>query len=96
MPEAYFLFKESKMKSYFVFSHLTDPAPTPKNDDPQKQKSTWKDQIAKKWKKIQPSSSNMQPPSYPEGGSIGNYLHLIMFAFIDKDNKYIHVMLGSI
>ena len=81
-----FGFKESKMKSYFVFSHLTDPAPTPKNDDPQKQKSTWKDQIAKKWKKIQPSSSNMQPPSYPEGGSIGNYLHLIMFAFIDKDN----------
>ena len=41
-----------------LFTPVTDLAPTPKNDDPQK--------------KIQPSSSNMQPQSYPEGGSIGN------------------------
>ena len=61
-----------RMKYNFVFFHLTDPAPTPKKDDPKKQKSTWTNQIAKQWKKIQPGSSNMPAPSYPEGGSIGN------------------------
>ena len=55
-----------------MFFHLSDPAPTPKKDDPKKQKSTWTNQIAKQWKKIQPGSSNMPAPSYPEGGSIGN------------------------
>ena len=61
-----------RMKYNFVFFHLTDPAPTPKKDDPKKQKSTWTNQIAKQWKKIQPGSSTMPAPSYPEGGSIGN------------------------
>ena len=62
------------MECDFVFCLLTDPAPTPKKDDPKKQKSTWTNQIAKQWKKIQPGSSNMPAPSYPEGGSIGNWL----------------------
>ena len=47
-----------------------DPTPVTKDKDA-KDKKTWKVQMKKQWKKMQPGSSNMQAPLYPEGGSIG-------------------------
>ena len=52
------------------FHILVDHAPVTREKDA-KEKKKWTVQIAKQWKKMQPGSSNMQAPSYPEGGSIG-------------------------
>ena len=45
--------------------------PTPVTKETKDSKKTWKVQMKKQWKKMQPGSSNMQAPLYPEGGSIG-------------------------
>ena len=49
---------------------MTDQGPITKEKDKEPKKK-WTVQIAKQWKKMQPGSSNMPTPSYPEGGSIG-------------------------
>ena len=56
---------------YQYFAIFTDQAPVTKEKDAKESKKTWKVQMKKQWKKMQPGSSNMQAPSYPEGGSIG-------------------------
>ena len=55
---------------FLLILFLTDQAPITKEKDKEPKKK-WTVQIAKQWKKMQPGSSNMPTPSYPEGGSIG-------------------------
>ena len=57
--------------TYLSYNLFTDQAPVTKEKDAKESKKKWTVQIAKQWKKMQPGSSNMPAPSYPEGGSIG-------------------------
>ena len=68
---------------YFLL--LLDQAPVTKEKDKEPKKK-WTVQIAKQWKKMQPGSSNMTTPSYPEGGSIGKTIKMNTIAFLQMNN----------
>ena len=58
---------------------FVDPTPVTKDKD---NKKTWKVQMKKQWKKMQPGSSNMQAPLYPEGGSIGKTVYGLIHNYL--------------
>ena len=69
---------------YFLL--LLDQAPVTKEKDKEPKKK-WTVQIAKQWKKMQPGSSNMTTPSYPEGGSIGKTIKINKIVVLQTNNS---------